>query len=372
MIGAGNSVTAIVNAGGRSQRMAASGVALHKALVPVLGVPLVERNLCVLLDQGIRDIAVVVNAQAHDVEEFVRARAPVLAAACGAVIDCIVEIEPLGNVGIARRIAPRADDLIVTFADNLTALDVRHVLARHRERLAALTIATHVEHLQAPYGELLIADDLVVDYLEKPTSDIRIASGIYAIRSDAASVIPAGRPTGAADLFRLLKDRGEVTAAFEHHADWVDVNDAPSIERADRLVSAHPDVFECRRVPPELTAVCIVVRAASHILVRNNAEDDFLGRFDVARVDAAGVTERALLGLISGAVNSREHLATLDDVSEGVGKVIRHELTLIEVDGADRRKTPEGYDWIPEDGDYETSALTQPLRRCLALLKRRP
>jgi len=57
-------------AGGRSERMRASGVPIHKALLPVLGMSLAERNLRTLLAHGFVHIAVSVNARESALMEF--------------------------------------------------------------------------------------------------------------------------------------------------------------------------------------------------------------------------------------------------------------------------------------------------------------
>ncbi len=48
--------TALIMAGGASERMRASHGSAHKALVEVLGVPMLEQNLSALLAFGYRDI----------------------------------------------------------------------------------------------------------------------------------------------------------------------------------------------------------------------------------------------------------------------------------------------------------------------------
>jgi NDP-sugar pyrophosphorylase family protein len=364
---AGTPATAVINAGGRSQRMAASGIAIHKALVPVLGVPLVERNLCVLLDQGFRDIVIVVSAATPDVEAFVRGRLAILASARGANVECIREVEPLGNMGAARQIATRSADLLVTFVDNLTALHLADLVTQHRQSGASLTIATHTEAFQIPHGELVIADGVVNDYIEKPTKDTRVASGVYALRSDAAAFIPQNRATGAVDLFHLLKDRGEKIAAFEHHAPWIDVNDAAAVRRADNMVADNADMFERGRRPPDVTDRCVLIRSASRILAADRSIDagDFRGRWDLARARGSAELGRPVQEIIDGVAGKRG--ATFDDFADANGDCVRHEVRIYDVGKLDWSRAPDGFAWIALDGSHDRLELTQPLRRCIAI-----
>jgi NDP-sugar pyrophosphorylase family protein len=360
-------VTAVINAGGRSQRMAASGIALHKALVPVLGVPLVERNLVVLLEQGFKDIVIVVSAKSPDVEAFARGRASGLASARGASVECVREIESLGNMGIAGRLGSRAQDLVVTFVDNLTTLDLTRVIDRHRESDAALTVASHVESFTVPHGELTISDAFVIDYIEKPAKPVQVASGIYVLKPRAAACIPSDRPTGAVDLFRLLKERGESVAAFVHDAPWIDINDSAAVRRAETLVAANPDAFELFESQPDVTDDCLLVRAKDEILVRENVGGDFRGRFDVVRGrDAASLSD----GAARFTAGAKTHLATFDDFADVSKRFIRHTVSLVEAGGVKTQEAAEVFAWIAADAAHDPADLTQPLRRCLAIAQR--
>ena len=61
---------AIIMAGGRSERMRATLPPDHKSLVRILGIPLLERNLCKLLAEGFRDIVVTMNACEVAIEQL--------------------------------------------------------------------------------------------------------------------------------------------------------------------------------------------------------------------------------------------------------------------------------------------------------------
>ena len=78
----------------------------HKALVRVLGVPMLERSLLALLSHGFREIFLAVNAKEESVLTFAKARAAPLARACNAELKLIVEKQRLGTMGLRRRFEP--------------------------------------------------------------------------------------------------------------------------------------------------------------------------------------------------------------------------------------------------------------------------
>src|SRR5439155_11552880 len=148
------SCKAIIMAGGRSERMRATAGPLHKALVPVLGVPLLERNLRCLLSEGFRDIVVAINKAEPQIGEFLDTALRPVAESHGTQVHILWEDTPLGTIGAAREAIAGAETLLVVNVDNLTSLSLGDFVAFHLEQDAALTIAAHEEHFQIPFGEL--------------------------------------------------------------------------------------------------------------------------------------------------------------------------------------------------------------------------
>jgi NDP-sugar pyrophosphorylase family protein len=222
--------------------MRGSGVDVPKPLVPVAGVPLVERNVRALVAHGFADLAVATPA-AGPVAEFAEARLAAVASEAGARLRVVRERVPLGNIGCAGALHGEGDVLVV-YADNLTALDLADVVRYHAASGAALTLAAHDEELRLPYGRLDVHGARVVGYAEKPVTTVTIASGVAVLGRDATALLPDDRPTGLVDLTRELLGRGLHVAAYRHDAPWVDVNDADGVQRAERLLAEHPQAFD--------------------------------------------------------------------------------------------------------------------------------
>lgn len=223
--------------------MRASGVDLPKPLVPVRGVPLVERNLHQLLRHGMREVVVAVPVVPETVGAYVRERLDPSARAMGARLRLLTEATPLGNIGCAGQLSGLADAVLVVYADNLTTLDLTAVLRHHDHRGAALTLAAHDQPFRLPYGRLEITAGRVTAYAEKPTISLTVSSAVSVLGPAALTVLATGRPTGLVDLTTELLRRGELVTAYRHQAPWVDVNDAADLRRAERLVDEHPGDF---------------------------------------------------------------------------------------------------------------------------------
>ncbi len=162
------SVVALIMAGGRGERMRLSGVDVPKPLVPVLGTPLLERNVRALQRHGIEEI--VVSVAAGDAE--------VLAFVDPLPVEPLVETEPLGNIGV-RAVAAGG---LGTGARGLRRQPLHGRPDRHPGRAradgAALTLAAHDEPFRLPYGRLTLDGDRVTAYDEKPTIAVPVSSAI--------------------------------------------------------------------------------------------------------------------------------------------------------------------------------------------------
>jgi NDP-sugar pyrophosphorylase family protein len=229
--------TGLVMAGGRGDRMRASGMATPKPLVTIAGRTLLEHNLVALLDSGVRDIVVVSPVHTPEIAEFVRGPCRVLVSSHGGDLRLYEESQPLGNIGAASEIDPRGRELLVVFADNLTTLDLASIIRHHRHTGAALTMAVHSEPFRTPFGEVEVRDGVVVSYTEKPERRILISSGVVVLSARAIARIPRGQPTGISWLANQLIDAGERIAALTHEALWIDVNDLGAAARAGDLLA---------------------------------------------------------------------------------------------------------------------------------------
>ena len=149
----------LIMAGGRSKRMRATGSNLHKALVHVSGMPMIERNMRYLAQWGFRDFTIAVSANEPQLLAYLQNDGLELATSLSATFRVIVEQEPLGNIGVVRDIA-FTESLLVVYVDNLTTLPLGPLTEKHRAAAADLTIAAHLEPVRLDYGELVVEGEM--------------------------------------------------------------------------------------------------------------------------------------------------------------------------------------------------------------------
>jgi histidinol-phosphate phosphatase family protein len=129
----------VVLAGGMGTRLAASTGGLPKALVPVAGRSVLERQLSLARDHGVGRALLLLGHGADRIIDWVQ-RQPVE----GLVIDWSVESEPLGNGGaLLQSIALLESRFLVFFADQLMDFDVRRFVGHHAACDNDVTVVVH-------------------------------------------------------------------------------------------------------------------------------------------------------------------------------------------------------------------------------------
>ena len=243
---------ALIMAGGQGERMRTTGASTPKPLVPVRGIPLLERNLLVLLRSGFQDITVAVPAHTPEIAQFVSGRCQALTAMLGGRLSLLEETQPLGNIGAAAEIDVAGGDLLITYADNLTSLDLNAMIDHHRRAGAALTSAVHFEPFRIPFGEVDVRDGKIVGYREKPVHRVLVSSGLFVLSPKAIASLPRGQHTAVSWLANRLLESEETIAAFSHEDPWIDVNDLAAVGRAEQLLADRADAFALQELPLDL------------------------------------------------------------------------------------------------------------------------
>jgi NDP-sugar pyrophosphorylase family protein len=230
------SALALLVAGGRGERLAATHPQRPKALIEVGGVALLDRNLERVAAAGLRDVWIALGHRAEEIAKHVFSRA--------GTPELIVERTPLGTIGALAYVPQPERDVLVVNADLFSAIDLAALLAVHAQRQADLTIATHHEEHRLKLGEVAVDDaGRVTAYLEKPTKRWRISSGTYVVGARARALLVAGEACGFPTLVERALAQELAVVHHDHGAPWLDVNDAADLAAAERLLAVEAERF---------------------------------------------------------------------------------------------------------------------------------
>jgi hypothetical protein len=243
-----------------------------------------------------------------------------------------------------------------------------------------MTIASHIETLQAPCGELRIIDGLVAEYLEKPLKPFAASSGTYVLGPRARAVLDPARRWDAPDLVTALIARGERVCAFPHDELWIDVNDAVALARAERLIVEHADAFErWHEAPADDVVALLVLSPASALLAhRSGRAARYPRSWDMPVIDprtggenAGDAAHRLLARIVPGTRPAPQFLASFDDLDVATGRLARHRVFVAEAADEPPPSSGSAARWVSRARLDRLGPLSTPLVRALAWAARR-
>lgn len=230
---------ALFLAGGMGTRLRPLTDKLPKPMVPMMGKPLLERNLIKLKDCGVNEIILSTCYKSQKIEEYFGDGTEL-----GFKIHYVCEDIPLGTGGAIKNTEEFFDDTVIIFnADILSEINITDMMKFHKEKSAAVTIAvTKVENPSA-YGVIEYNEDLYAEsFTEKPKpSEIRsnyINAGIYIFEPNVLKEIPDFQVVSIErETFPLLLKKGYAVAVYKSDAYWMDIG------TVEKYVQAHEDIL---------------------------------------------------------------------------------------------------------------------------------
>ncbi|HSK16041.1 MAG TPA: sugar phosphate nucleotidyltransferase [Gaiellaceae bacterium] len=224
---------AIILAGGKAERLGGAAGGRPKALVEIAERPLAAYQVTQLARAGVG--RVLVSCAAGDEELFAAALAGL-----GPEIETVGEPEPLGRGGgirLAASVRREDGDVLVLNGDELLDLDLRGLLAHHRETGAAATIA--VARPVSPFGVVELGeDDVVTGFNEGRRLPQWVSCGVYAFGEEALAALPE-RGDHETTTFPALAAAGRLRA-FRHEGLWLTVNTPKELRIADERLRREP------------------------------------------------------------------------------------------------------------------------------------
>lgn len=147
----------VIMAGGRGTRISELFPDIPKPLIPIDGVPVLERELISLRDQGFTEIVLTVGYMADKVMDYFEDGSRL-----GTHIEYYIEKEPLGNAGALFKLS-LTDDFLLLNADAVFDIDFNRFVEYHREKGGLVTLFTHPNSHPYDSGLIIANKDGSVD-----------------------------------------------------------------------------------------------------------------------------------------------------------------------------------------------------------------
>jgi len=226
---------AIILAGGKGERLKPLTDKVPKPMVDILGRPLVEYQVLLLIDQGVEHIVFSVGYKNEVIRDYFKDGSK-----WGIKIDYAIEDEPLGRGGAfknALKFIPKdVDCLYASNGDEVIAETLEPMIKLHRSSSAMATIFT--VQLVSPFGIVEIDENnKVKGFREKPVLPHWVSAGVYILNRSCIELFPE---VGDHEdhVFPDLAAQGKIYAYKGKY--WGTVN---TIKELNKLVSELPKIF---------------------------------------------------------------------------------------------------------------------------------
>ena len=224
-------VRVVIQGGGRGERLRPLTLNTPKPLLPIGGVPMIERLLRQLSETGFRRFSVLTAWLGEQIEEHLRG---LRGLPDDIQLEVVSESWGLGTLGGIGKLAPCSGTTLSLFGDLVTTLDFRRLCEVHAQSGAQITLASHMERYRVRLGEIVLRGDDVIGYQEKPEKRFLICSGIAVLEPPVLELFAKlSPPIGLGDLVNAAIAKGYQVGHWPHDSLWFDVNDLHGMQLAE-------------------------------------------------------------------------------------------------------------------------------------------
>lgn len=151
----------VIMAGGKGTRISSVFSDIPKPMIKIDGIPILEREIMCLKEQGFTDIVITVSHLGKIITDYFgdgTGNSPVTNIPFGVHIEYYFETEPLGNAGALFKLKGKLkDDFLLLNADALFDIDFNRFVEYHIRKGGLATLFTHPN--SHPYDSGLIVAD---------------------------------------------------------------------------------------------------------------------------------------------------------------------------------------------------------------------
>ncbi|BFH72684.1 NDP-sugar synthase [Sulfurisphaera javensis] len=211
-------VSAIVLAGGYATRLRPLSLTKPKALLPILGKPLLDYILDSLEMSGVDQTYLSLRVMADKILSHIEGE--------NRKVIPIIEKERLGDAGPLKYISHKyelSDDVLVIYGDIYHEIDIKSLLTFHEKQGCDATIVGKPVEDPRRYGVLITEGERLVQIIEKPKNPVSnlINAGVYIFKRKLFENIN-GQSIAKDFLPRLLSDKTCV-AVYKYDGLWMDI-----------------------------------------------------------------------------------------------------------------------------------------------------
>ena len=233
---------AIIMAGGEGTRLRPITCTMPKPAVPICDKAVIIHIIELLEKHGIDEIAVTLKYLPSEIKKIIAS-----ALAQGKIkteIKFCTETSPLGTAGSVKNCIRECynnsdEDYLIISGDAMTDINIRDMIAFHKEKQPMATIAVKAVDEPTEFGVVRTNDNnMITGFIEKPAYSEAVSNlantGIYIVSPELMELCSENGPCDfAKDIFTKIPDLSENLASYNTDAFWCDIGDLNSYRKVN-------------------------------------------------------------------------------------------------------------------------------------------
>lgn len=225
-------IDAVLMAGGKGERLRPLTLDTPKPLLKIGDKAIIDRNIDLLIDYGVKNISVTVN---YLKEKLINHYSQPIAD--GIKVDCVTEPKFYGTIGALKLVKDfHNDTILVMNSDLLTDIDYEDFYLHFKENDAMMSAAAVPYTISVPYGIFELEGRVIKGVSEKPVYNYYANAGIYLIKKETLKYIPEGEVFNATDLIEALVRDGKKVIRYPLTGLWIDIGTPEEYRKAQELI----------------------------------------------------------------------------------------------------------------------------------------
>lgn len=221
----------VIMAGGKGTRLLPYTKVLPKPLIPIEGIPIIERIIAQFEEEGCSDFFVVVNHKKEMIKAYFTETKK--------VIKFVEENIPLGTAGGIKLLSGKiSSTFILSNCDVLILESAEEMLRLHKEKEFDATVVCSLKEFSIPYGTVEYNDDgEITQFNEKPTFSYFTNTGYYILEPCVMDYIGENESIGVPEVLERMKADGKRIGMFPvGEGAWLDMGQFDSMESMERRI----------------------------------------------------------------------------------------------------------------------------------------
>lgn len=223
----------VIMAGGQGKRLYPYTKILPKPLIPIDGIPIVERIMNTFKRYMCDNFYLIVNYKKNMIKAYFSE------SNYGVNIQFVDEDTPLGTGGGIKLLENKIDStFVMTNCDILLLENLEDIIEHHKSHSNDVTMVCSLKNFEIPYGVVNISEGGVVSsFEEKPKLSFFTNTGYYIIEPVIMKYIKKDENISMPDIMARMKNDGKKIGVYPiNENSWLDMGQFDSMESMEQRI----------------------------------------------------------------------------------------------------------------------------------------